>query len=401
VTLSFVTRVGEEGQWPDPPAHWSFSTLTEAESCPLRYTLRHASYTGAGYGGSGYPDKMTEAALAGTVIHAAVEQVLMALRSISDVSDPAAAMIALRQVGGYTQVIDRCVRVVEQTLSSNPRMKDRVARLGANLRRRTPEIRGVVQGLIARLPPSSVSERPQLEPRPSGDAGFGRGPLAVGRHPEVRLRADAERFKGQIDLLTVGEEAADIIDFKSGQYDEHHIEQILLYGLLWLLDSAANPRSLPVGTMTLAYVDGDTAVPHPSTWSEVEIELRRRIAAADESISGAAVAQLSDGCAMCPVRHMCEAYWHSDYPTIGVGSFVDVEAEIIARNGSMSWTARLTRTAERALIRTTSEEMVLSELSTVRLLDVACERQTADDGASEFVVLTAVASSEIFEVCAS
>jgi len=396
-----MTRVGEEGHWPDPPEHWSFSTLSEAESCPLRYALRHALYTGASYSGSGYPDNVTEAALVGTVIHAAVERVLRALRPVSDASDPAAAVTALRQVGGYTQVIDRCVGVVEQRLSSNPRMKDRVARLGTNLRRRTPEIRSAVQGLIARLPASSVLERLQSEPQPGGDPGLGRGPLVVGRHPEVRLRADAERFKGQIDLLTVGEEAADIIDFKSGQYDAHHAEQVLLYGLLWLLDSVANPSGLPVGTMTVAYAGSDTTVPHPPAWSEVENELRRRIAAADEAISGVPAAQLSDECAMCPVRHMCEAYWRSDYPTIRVGSFVDVEAEILARNGSMSWTARLTRTAEHALIRTTSEETVLSELSTVRLLDVACEHQTADDGASEFVVLTAVASSEIFEVCAS
>jgi hypothetical protein len=171
VTVSFVTRVGEEGQWPDPPEHWSFSTLSEAESCPLRYAFRHATYTGASYSGSGYPDKVAEAALVGIVIHAAVEQVLRALRPVSDASDSAVALTALRQVGGYTQVIDRCVGVVEQRLSSNPRMKDRVARVGANLRRRTPEIRSAVQGLIARLPASSVSERPQSVSQPGGYLG--------------------------------------------------------------------------------------------------------------------------------------------------------------------------------------------------------------------------------------
>ena len=95
---------------------------------------------------------------------------------------------------------------------------------------------------------------------------------------------------------------------------------------------------------------------------------------------------------------MCEAYWSSDYATIDPGAFGDIEAEVIARNGSMSWTARLTRTAERALVRTTDEDLLLTAASTVRLLDVACERQTADDGDAEVVVLTAVASSEVFEV---
>ena len=46
VTTSFSTRVGEAGEWPALPAHWSFSTLREVESCPLRYALRSRDLLG-------------------------------------------------------------------------------------------------------------------------------------------------------------------------------------------------------------------------------------------------------------------------------------------------------------------------------------------------------------------
>jgi len=395
--VSFVTRVGEKGEWSGPPDHWSFSTLTEAESCPLQYALRHATYTGPNFSGPGYPDKVSEAALIGTVIHGAVEQVLKALRYV-DVSDPVAATAALRGLGGYSKIVGRCIDVVLERLSSNHRVKARVPRLAAGLHRRTPEIRSAVQGLVARLPPAAASNEPVPQPMLGNASVPSHGPLAPGRYPEAHLRADDERFKGQIDLLTVGHDAADIVDFKSGARDEHHQEQLLLYGLLWLLDHAANPGGLLVGQMTLAYPGEDASVPHPKTWSDVEADLRRRIGAADDAIAGAPVARLSSACAWCSVRHMCEPYWSSDHATIDPGAFGDIEVEVIARNGPMSWTARLTRTTERALLRTTDEDLLLTAASTVRLLDVACERQTADDGDAEVVVLTAVASSEMFEV---
>lgn len=384
--------------WPLPPDHWSFSTLTEAESCPLRYALGHASYSGASHSGSGYPGKTTEPALVGTVIHAAVEQVLRALRRVPDAFDPEVAIAALRELGGYTSVIERCIATIEERLSSNPRMKHRAARLGANLRRRTPEIRSSVQGLVARFPPAPVSGHRPPHKEASGALGGRRGPLAPGAYPESRLLADAARFKGQIDLLTVRAEAADIADFKSGRENDHHQEQILLYGLLWLLDDVANPGGLPVGTMTLAYAGSDTSVPQPDSWTRLEMDLRDRVAAADSSLSPTPPSQPSDACSSCSVRHMCEDYWRSDYPTVDAGQFIDIEAKIVGRRGPTSWAARLTRTEAEALLRTSSEDVTFVESSTVRLLDVVCERQPLDDGASETVVLTAVATSEVFEV---
>lgn len=398
MTSTFHTRVGEEGEWPAPPEHWSFSTLVEVESCALRYALRNATYTGAGHDGVGYPDKVADAALVGTVIHAAVEEILRALRRVQDPSDAASALPVLRELGGYTKVVERCIEVAEERLASNPRMQPRVARAAANLRRRTPDIRSTVQALVARLPASRPHAAAGHEPRPTSGVPRQRGPFGPGRHPEARLRSDDRRFKGQIDLLDVGDDSANIIDFKSWQPDAHHSEQLILYGLLWLLDRIANPDGLHVGAMTVAYAGHDAVVTHPASWSDVETELERRIDEADQAISATPTPQLSPSCTTCTVRHMCDAYWLSQFPLAEASRFVDVEAQVLARNGATSWRVRLPRSAEDALLRTTSEDVVLAEARTVRLLDVACERQLADDGASAVVILTAVASTEIFEV---
>ena len=158
---SFGTRVGEAGDWPALPAHWSFSTLREVESCPLRYALRSATYLGDHLGGAGgYPDKTSEAALLGIVMHAAVEQVVRALHGGPAASDPSAAVNALRELGGYPAIIERCVASVERELLSNPRMSGHGSRLGASLRRRAPEIRSTVQRIVARLPPSEANTGP-------------------------------------------------------------------------------------------------------------------------------------------------------------------------------------------------------------------------------------------------
>lgn len=397
MTTSFATRVGEAGEWPALPTHWSYSTLREVESCPLRYALRSATFSSGHLGGaSGYPDKTSEAALLGIVMHGAVEQVVKALRGGPAASDPSAAISALREMGGYPAIIEGCIASVESDLLSNPRMSGRATRLGSSMRRRAPEIRSAVQRIVARLPPSEATSRPVSRaadaPRP------GRGRLALGPHPEARLRSDEKRFKGQVDLLIVNESDAEIVDFKSGRPDDHHAEQVTLYGVLWTLDDVANPNGLPVGKMTVAYSGSEIEVPLPSGWSEIETDLLRRIEAADESVSGTPSARPAETCSMCSVRHMCEAYWNSDHVAVNVGSFGDAEVRIVSRHGAMSWRVQFMGTGEDALLRTASEDVSFHESATLRLLDVVCERQDVEDGSSSVAVLTAVASSEMFEV---
>ncbi len=95
---------------------------------------------------------------------------------------------------------------------------------------------------------------------------------------------------------------------------------------------------------------------------------------------------------------MCEEYWRSGSPGPVSGSFGDAEVKICSRHGPRSWTARLEGTDEDALVRTTSEDVSFAVGATVRLLDIACERQATDDGRPDVAVLTEVSFSEIFEL---
>jgi hypothetical protein len=396
VTASFITRVGEAGTWPSPPSHWSYSTLREVESCPLQYALRRATYTGSGLGGKGYPDKGAEAALFGIVLHSAVEQVVRTLRDLPDPTDPGAAVSALRARGGYPGIIAAGIADVETAMESNPRIGHRSVRLAANLRRRIPEIRSAVQGIVSRLPPSSFSVT--SSPRPAGATGSTRTPLRRGSYPEARLQSAEKRFKGQIDLLSVTDTEADIVDFKSGVADEHHSEQVVLYGLLWVIDDQANPDQVPVGKLSIAYAGHEVSVSQPSDWTAVAADLDARIAAADASIEPPPAAQPSEACRWCSVRHMCEDYWRSGYRSDQPGSFGDAELRILSRHGALSWRAQLAPTGEEALVRTQSEGVTFTPGTTVRLLDIAWKRRSADDEDVGMVVLTAVSSSEMFEL---
>jgi len=60
---------------PAPPAHWSYSTLKEIETCPRRYVLGHASYPDL-WDDLGYPPLPHSAALFGDVVHASLERII-------------------------------------------------------------------------------------------------------------------------------------------------------------------------------------------------------------------------------------------------------------------------------------------------------------------------------------
>lgn len=393
----FSTEVGEEGEWPAPPERWSYSTLVEVETCPLRYALRRATYSGGMHGGVGYPDKLTEPALLGTTIHAAVEAVLRALRS-SGVAGAHGAVTALRELGGYSVVVRSALDATLAAVRTNPRMEGHYERLDARLRRRIPEMRRVVQSLVSRIPEPSEGADVSAAGSNPGERGSAERPLGVGRHPEVHLRADDLRLKGQVDLLTVRAEAADIVDFKSGQPGEHHAEQVHLYGLLWLSDATANPKRLPVGSLTLAYSGHEVAVPAPADWTELHEATEARISEADASVAATPPqALLSDACSTCPVRHMCAAYWRTDASCSATAPFVDVEAIVLGRNGPKSWNARVSRTEQPALLRTMSESIEFKAGQTVRILDAVLEERSADDQEDHNVmVLTLVGGSEVW-----
>ena len=65
-------RVVTPTTWPAPPAEMSVSTHAEIDECPRRWALSAADYPDL-WSGRGYPQKLQVAALAGSVVHLALE----------------------------------------------------------------------------------------------------------------------------------------------------------------------------------------------------------------------------------------------------------------------------------------------------------------------------------------
>lgn len=391
--IQFTTSIGLCGVWSDPPSHWSFSGLEEVKACPRRFALTRATYEQV-WDRRGYPDRVTERSLLGVVVHKVVEEVLVHFRSAgcASVSDERAVTV-IRRLGGFTSLVETQVDRTIDRLQSNPRVVPQLNHLGMRLRRRIPEVRVIVQKLIAR---TLIAKSDMAVDTGSGtETSHSRGRITRGYHPEVTLIADAERLTGRVDLVIVRDNSVDLLEFKSGRPSDRHHWQLTLYGLLWMNDNVANPYRLPVRMLKAMYPDGDRSVAVPAQWQAVRAQLGDEIRQGDEALANRPPkASPSPDCQYCPVRHMCDEYWESQFVrgTEFGSSFVDIEVLIRQRNGPRSWKARLLADSSDILLRTATENESFSPGQRLRILDIVL----VDSGDTDWMVATAVGGTELY-----
>jgi hypothetical protein len=388
---------------PDPPAHWSYSTLKEIETCPRRYVLGHASYLDL-WNGLGYPQLPHPAALFGDVVHDSLQRIIKALViSGCDSTCSPEAVSVLRDLGGYSVVAGKALDARLAQLDGNPRIDgNRRERLQRQLEDQIPNARAEIQGYlqcISLIPKSGNSGSTSTQ---AGAAGLGpRYTLGIGTHPEVSLRVDALRVKGRVDLLTVAADRVDIVDHKTGSEEPSHLVQLRFYAMLWDGDEEANSASTPLGELTASYPTHTVTITAPD---EVELlalseSTRVRVAKADALVlADEPVATAGDHCHLCSVRSICGAYWQSIAPdpaSLPGGKWFDFEGIVGEQNGTKSWWL-LDPSSQKAvlLLRTTSRQQKLIPGQQVRLLGIRRD----NDPEVESVVATLTANSEIFVV---
>ena len=389
---SFETAINVSGSWPKPPTLWSFSALEEVELCPRRYALKRASYPDL-WDRPGYPERVSEAGIVGVVVHEGVQVVLLALNQAGCASlAEEKAVQVVRRLGGFGEIASRALDAHLRRLATNPRMSSQVDRLRQRLENRYAEMRQAIQALVSQSP--IIHTTPDVARARSADHPISSSSrLAVGTHPEATLVAEADRFTGRIDLVAVHPDHVDIIDFKTGKHSKRHTRQLQLYGLLWLLDEAANPNRLPVRSLTLAYVNDRATVPAPDDWEALRTRLQEEIAAADDLVrQRPPVASPSAECWHCPVRQMCDEYWRSAFVVRDPGVVVtDAEVRILSRNGPTSWRGALAVDGTEVLLRT-NHDGSLHPGKTVRILDLLASKSEDFDG----LILTLTQGSEVF-----
>ena len=309
----------------------------------------------------------------------------------------ASAVLVLKRLGGFTAVLTAALDERLAQLEGNPRAQHRLEAIARSLHEQIPEMRKRVQATLART---------SMVPGAGRDTGEGhaRSPLGDGSYPEVDLRSPQLHWAGRADLLTIRGNDIQITDYKTGDPDPHHAEQLRLYALLWAHDTERNPSGQLVSSLVLSYPNEDVRVPAPSNdeLAELETVLAGRLSVARKTLSHRPppARPAPDLCTHCPVRHMCEEYWQFiEAPALepGMTALLDFQVTVRERNGPRSWTCQIARPSgmkdTRVLLRV-PEEVQLAPGQAIRVLTAIAE---ADED-HELLTLTVTSMSEVFSL---
>ncbi|MGB3749190.1 MAG: PD-(D/E)XK nuclease family protein [Rhodanobacter sp.] len=398
-------RVVIPATWPAPPAEMSVSTHAEIDECPRRWALNTAEYPEL-WSGRGYPPKLQIAALAGSVVHLALEIITKQLTQagVPSLSDPSAPQV-LRKLGGYTRVVEECVERILKRYVGNPRAGTLMEHAQRTLRGQVPTLRARVQSMLSRLRLPKGTPAVPAPSTPKSSEPSPRLPLANGTYPEVEVRAKSIGWKGKVDLLVLDDDACELTDFKTGAANEAHKFQVRAYAVMWRLDDELNPSKRQVDRLVLAYETQNVDVAPPSA-SEID-DLGRDLLARRQAAEAALAARPPsarpniESCRYCGVRQLCDVYWASATQAVSDdGRFGDIELKITGRHGPTSWDAVVVRARDlpaktAALLRLQQPEEFKTG-TCLRVLDGAIARNPEDDAAP--VIVTLGLLSEVYYV---
>jgi CRISPR/Cas system-associated exonuclease Cas4 (RecB family) len=221
--------------------------------------------------------------------------------------------------------------------------------LAVAIRSKIPVIREQVQVLLSRMKWTTRSEAPVTQ---NGKVSKNRSPLVAGTHFEVELKSQSLKWKGIADLIQLNEDGCVITDFKTGEKQEQHRLQLLVYGLLWRGDAELNPGEELPNRLVISYPNGDEVIA-PVVSKEIDelsdlLKSRTTIVRNALQIVPPKAILSPDNCPSCDVRILCQDYWTSER-TVKCGaasrndSFDDLEIVLIRRLGQLSWEAAVKR----------------------------------------------------------
>ena len=382
-----------------PPSMWSYSSLKEVETCPLRYALSRADYPDL-WEQHGYPRLPIPAAIRGNVVHGALEIIVKALVKTGCTSTRSAEAVAvLRELGGYTRVAEEVLAVQLARFEGNPRLReDQRDQLTCGLTDWVPEAREQIQTSLNRmdLRPSPASGTVTTTSDPTT-----RYPARTGDHLEKELVAEELRLKGRIDLLSVDVDGVRITDFKTGAEDPAHHDQLRLYALLWDADSTVNPDGLPVTELVAVYPDHKVAVSVPSAADRVtlRVDVAARIEVADTVVTAnRPTAKVGKHCGLCSVRGVCGPYWVAGAERtaeVSDGAWYDLTGTVVSEHGVKSFVLREGRTSSHVLVRTPTPAFTLPLGSDIRILGA---RRVVDSDDEESLIAALTSTSEVLEL---
>lgn len=388
---------GIEGFWPEPPQWFSFSSILEAEICPLRWSLKRATYPNL-WEGKGYPDSPNIATLAGNIVHESLDIIIRAFidNGCTNTGVPEAVEI-LRSLGGYSAIILRVTDKKIEQLEDNPRCRSRLEYFRRELTLRNAEIRQQIQSLLSRsIISTGIGHLYSRErTRESESQTTTHLPLTDGSYPEKPLRSTRLQMIGRADLVTISGRDVHIVDYKTGASSHHHSEQLRMYALIWSRHDNLDPFRPYVTRLTVSYpnVDVEVDVPTADELDNLEIQTIARIEDLVDLLAEEPpqASPSEEKCSFCPVRHLCDPYWHSFTMDASSEGFSDLRGQVIGQSGPRSWKLRLA-SGDDVLLRI-SNETAQYELGTWLRILAAVVSPGSDSSPS---IASLVATSEVY-----
>jgi hypothetical protein len=266
---------------PETPETWSFSALNGFEDCPKRWGL---SRIGIPCFSGPIPQKANKNSLEGTLLHELIE------RFEQHRKNPGIAVFRPRK-----NLLD-LVSIWAKKNESNPRIDSKVL---AGQVRLEEILRAFNEACIY---VKSEPRHSNSEALPSGFTG------KVFNGSESWLRDPRSKLCGRADFIASGE----ILDFKSGDQHDQHVEQIVFYGALYLALTGQPPNCL---RLVYTAINQAVEVPVPAKRDlEATLEtMRKQAVAFDQQVaSGHLPAKPAPSkCSFCNVRGLCNDHWAS------------------------------------------------------------------------------------------
>ena len=331
--------------WPEPPAEMSVSLFHVLENCPRKWALEHAYYPEI-WSGDGYPGRIHLAGLVGILTHSCIEIIIRELAYVGcgSMRDKRAVEV-MRSLGGYSNIIRSCIASIMSSYEGNPRTRSTLDLIHSSLSVRTAGIREKVQVLLGRMSLDASGVLPGGHAAGAHPIGQ-RSALPYGIHPEIVMHVPSMHWKGRADLIVLTDTTCELVDFKTGEHDERHEFQMLVYALLWYNDAVLNPSSRPADRLTISYLNENVQVPVPKIefLSDLQVDISERTKNLLDTISTSPPAPVPclERCIFCDVRHLCDAYWRiragvdsTEMPT--KGNLADAEVTLTQQQSPFSW----------------------------------------------------------------
>jgi hypothetical protein len=378
------------------PEWMSFHILREAERCPLASVLRRSQYTQL-WDRNGYPNKPTVPAAIGIIVHSSAQRLMGELMEdgVSSSRDEK-AIETLRRLGGFSAVIKEEMSAFIQSEQINPRFQSFALAFQRSLTNKLPRMRELLQELLSEQHWTARSSGPRENTSANArSAGAKRFRLRLGTSFEVELREPVLKWKGRVDVITVSNNACSILDLKTGEPSDIHIEQLKVYSVLWDGDQDLNPDRLPLSELKIFY--GSSAVsldiPTIESLAHWRSALIKRTGNVLETLglSPVPARPSPENCGGCQVKLLCNEYWKLQRQPLD-DQFQDMELTLISKRGDVGWVGQDTRhgssSRELLLTRPNGGLAYWDELASGMRIRITDAHFTVREGETPLVVAT-------------